>query len=199
MDINKLISNLKSKEYEVSYFDNHLEAVEYLNKAIDNYSVGIGGSMTVKEIGLYDVLKTHNIMFWHWELENRERLDIMKDAQTADIYISSLNGVAETGELVNIDGTCNRVSATLYGHKKVYFIIGINKIEETLDKAISRSRNVAAPMNAKRFNLSTPCVKLGKCADCKGPQRICKGLTILMKKPTCCPYEIIIINENLGY
>lgn len=200
MDFTNIKKNLEQKEYKVSIFKTFKEAAEYLNKEIDGYSVGIGGSMTIKEIGLYELIKTHNTMFSHWDIKDgMDRNEIMKNAQTADIYLSSVNGISETGEIVNIDGTCNRVSGTLYGHKKVYFILGSNKIEETLDKAIYRARNVASPMNAKRFNLSTPCVTLGKCVDCNHPQRICKGMTILLKKPSCSEYEVVIIDEKLGF
>lgn len=199
MNIDLLKTNLEKKEYKVSVFENKEEALTYLNNEIDGFSVGMGGSMTAKEMGLYEALKTHNTVFSHGGASAEERALIMKSAQTADIYISSVNGVSETGELVNIDGTCNRVSATLFGHKKVYFIIGTNKVEENLDKAIWRARNIASPLNCKRFGIDTPCVKLGYCTDCSHPQRICKAMTVFFKKPSCSEYEVVIIKESLGF
>jgi len=109
--------------------------------------------------------------------------------------------MAETGELVNIDGTGNRVAASLFGHQKVYFVIGTNKIEPTLEKAVWRARNVAAPINAKRFNADTPCAKKGdRCYDCSSPERICNALVIYLKKMNDIEdVEIILIDEELGF
>ena len=121
-DIMKLRENLEKLGYTVSCFEPAQEAADYLDGQIDGVSVGFGGSMTVKEMGLYDRLASHNKTVWHWEQGSQA------EAATTDVYITSANGVAETGEIINIDGTGNRVSAFLYGHKKVYIIIGVNKI-----------------------------------------------------------------------
>ena len=117
-----------------------------------------------------------------------------------DIYLTSANGVAETGEIINIDGTGNRVSSTLYGHKKVYFVIGINKIAPDYEKALWRARNIASPKNAQRIGVDTPCaVKGDKCYDCKSPQRICNALVVLWRKPKAFQAEVVIVGEELGY
>jgi len=111
-----------------------------------------------------------------------------------------VNGIAETGEIVNIDNTGNRVAATLYGHKKVYLVAGLNKVAPDLSGAIDRARNIAAPPNAKRLGKKTPCaVKGDRCYDCKSPERICRTLNVLWERPTGSVYEVILINENLGY
>lgn len=199
MNLDLLKKNLEDKEYKVSIFKNREDAVKYLDSQIDGKTIGFGGSQTVSEIGLGDKLESHNTLYWHWKYPAEMRKEIMQKAQSADIYISSVNGISEKGEIVNIDGTCNRVSGTLYGHEKVYFMLGTNKIEDTLENAIARSKNVAAVLNCKRFGLDTPCVKEGKCVDCNHPKRICKGLVILLKKPTCCEYEVVIIDEKLGF
>ena len=118
----------------------------------------------------------------------------------AEIYISSVNAISENGEIVNIDNTGNRVAAISYGPEKVYLVIGSNKVADTLESAIYRARNVASPMNAKRLNRKTPCaVKGDKCYDCNSPERICRNLSVLWTKPTGAIYEIILINESLGY
>ena len=118
-------------------------------------------------------------------------------ARNADIYLSSVNGIAESGEIINIDGNGNRVSEIMYGHKKVYFIIGENKIEKDYDSALFRARNIAAPLNAKRLSKKTPCaIKADKCYNCKSPDRICRGLSILWSKPVCSEYEVILIHES---
>ena len=117
-----------------------------------------------------------------------------------DIYLTSANGVAETGEIINIDGTGNRVSSTLYGHKKVYFVIGINKIAPDYEKALWRARNIASPKNAQRIGVNTPCAAKGdKCYDCKSPQRICNALVVLWRKPKAFQAEVVIVGEELGY
>lgn len=194
-------NNFIKKGYAVSVFDNRQDAVKYLNKNIDGVTVGIGGSMTVKELGLYDSLIEHNKVYWHWENNSGLSAEqVFKNAAQADIYLVSANGVSKTGEIVNIDGACNRVSASVFGHKKVYIIIGVNKIVDTCEQAVFRARNTAAPKNAARLNRNTPCAAKGnKCYDCNSPERICRNLSVLWTKPTGCEFEIVIINEKLGY
>ena len=200
MDFSILKQNLENKRYVVKTFENSCDAVNYLKNEIIGKTVGIGGSVTVDEIGLFEAIKDQNQVFWHWkDKSNLSWAETLHNASLAEIYITSANGVAETGEIINIDGTGNRIAATMFGHKKVYFIIGKNKIEKTYDEALYRARNIAGPMNAKRLNKETPCVKLGKCIDCNAPQRICRGLFTLWQKPTSYECEVILINENLGY
>ena len=195
-DVKKLQENLEAKGYRTSYFETAQEAVDYLDSQIDGVSVGFGDSVTLQQLGIYDRLATHNKTIWHWQDSG-----IVAEAAVADVYFTSANGVAETGELLNIDGTGNRVSSTLYGHKKVYFVIGTNKIAPDFESALWRARNISAPKNAQRLNRNTPCaVKADKCYDCCSPERICNGLVVqwhAMKgnKET----EVVIINQDLGY
>ena len=120
-------------------------------------------------------------------------------AAEADVYLTSANGLAETGEILNIDGAGNRVASTLYGHKKVYFVIGANKLAPTRDEALWRARNIAAPRNAQRLGKKTPCaVKGDKCYDCKSPDRICRGLVELWGPMMGMETEVILIGEDLG-
>lgn len=193
MNLDKLVENLKNLEYIVKTFDTVEDANVYLVDAIKNTTVGFGGSMTLQEMGLYELLSKNNEVFWHWE-----KGELLK-AAVADVYLSSVNGISEDGEIINIDGTGNRVAATLYGHKKVYFVLGTNKIAENYDKALDRARNIAAVKNAIRLKKNTPCTKTGKCMNCKSPDRICRGLTVLWEKPKGMEYEVIIIKKELGY
>ncbi len=196
----KLSNNLERLGYEVSKFSTAKEATEYLNSKIDGKTVGLGGSVTLAQMKLYPSLSTHNDVYWHQGVSDKaESLEIRKKASSADIYISSVNGVSENGEIINIDGNCNRISAILYGHQKVYLIVGKNKLAPNYEKALYRARNVAAPLNAKRLNRKTPCVKDGICHDCNSPERICRGLSVLWSKPTSEDFEIILIEEELGY
>ena len=133
-------------------------------------------------------------------MDKEKSREIRLKANNASIYISSVNAIAETGEIVNIDATCNRVASIFYGHDKVYLVIGKNKIEKDYDSALYRARNVAAPLNAKRFGLKTPCAKKAdRCYDCKSQDRLCRGLSVLWGKPMSGDFEIILINEDLGY
>ena len=194
-NIELLRKNLEENGFQTSYFATKEEAAAYLDKEIDQTTVAIGGSVTVQEMGLYPRLAAHNKVIWHWEGGD------LKEAMTTQVYITSANGVAETGEILNIDGTGNRVSSTLYGHQKVYFVVGKNKIAPDYEKALWRARNIASPKNAQRLGVKTPCaVKGDKCYDCKSPQRICRGLVVLWEKPKAIEsMEVILIDEELGY
>ena len=194
-DITKLRANLEERGFATSYFETTEEAVDYLDRQIDGVSVGFGGSVTVQEMDLYNRLASHNDAFWHWTKGT------VAEATAADVFITSANGVAETGEIINIDGTGNRVASTLYGHKKVYFIIGVNKIAPDYDAALWRARNIASPKNAQRLGRKTPCaVNADKCYDCKSPERICNGLVVLWQKMKGIKeMEVVIVNQELGY
>ncbi len=194
-DWTKLTENLEQRGFTVRSFATAKEAADYLDREIDGVSVGFGGSMTVQEMGLYPRLAAHNDAVWHWDQAGLEQ------AAVTDVYISSVNGLAETGEIINIDGTGNRVASTLFGHKRVYFVVGRNKIAPDYDKALWRARNIASPKNAQRIGVKTPCaVKGDKCYDCKSPQRICRALVVLWEKPKSTEtMEIILIDEELGY
>jgi hypothetical protein len=118
---------------------------------------------------------------------------------TSDLFLSSVNAITMDGELVNIDGMGNRVNATNFGPKKVILVAGYNKIVEDVQEAIKRIKNVTAPMNARRLNLEVPCAKLGKCADCNSPNRMCRIVVILEWKPTWTDMLVILVGEELGY
>ncbi len=200
-DFTKLETNLRAFGYQVHSFETVKEAAAYLDASIDQQSVGFGGSMTLGEMGLYEALSQHNQVFWHLRAADTETSEkIRREAMMTDIYITSVNAISEQGEIVNIDGTCNRVASIFYGHEKVIFVIGENKIEKDYDAALYRARNVAAPLNAKRLGKKTPCAaKADRCYDCKSPERICRGLSVLWQKPTGCAYEVILVHEELGY
>ena len=186
---------LRQRGYTVRVFDSGEAAADYLNGAIDGVSVGIGGSVTVQQLGLYDRLAQHNQVYWHWQGGPEQR----DKAAGADVYLTSANGLAETGEILNIAGTGNRVASTLYGHKKVYFVIGANKLAPTRDEALWRARNIAAPLNARRLEKKTPCAVNGdQCYDCKSPDRICRGLVELWGPMMGMETEVVLINEDLG-
>lgn len=193
-----LKKNFESHGFTTSFFNTKEEAAAYLNGRLHGKKIAFGGSITVKEMGLDKLLADENEVIWHWLVPGRETL---MDARTADIYLTSANGVSETGELVNIDGTGNRVAQTLYGPEKTYFLIGNNKIREDLAGALDRARNVAAPKNAMRFQVDTPCVANGgdRCYDCNSPDRICHATVILNRPCKGMEVELLFIDEELGF
>jgi L-lactate utilization protein LutB len=195
MDKKKLMDNLEKRGFAVAYFDKGAEAAEYLCGQLEGETVGFGGSKTAEALGLYEKLGEKNNVIWHWKEPGARGRYAEFTA-----YISSANAVSETGELVNIDGTGNRVSATIFGPKKVYFLCGVNKVAPDLASAIDRARNVASVKNAQRFNVKTPCVTTGKCSDCSSPERICRVMSIHMCAPGGAERtEVILIGEDLGY
>lgn len=201
MDFSIVEKNLKDKGYTVTIFQTAAEAVKYLDTQIDRQTVGFGGSMTLEKMGVYETLQSHNTVFWHQRIpEGKTSKEIRLAANNATIYISSVNGLAETGEIINIDDNCNRVASIFYGHEKVYLVIGKNKLAKDYDSALYRARNIASPLNAKRAGVKTPCaIKGDKCYDCKSPERICRGLSVLWGKPMTGEFEVILIDEELGY
>lgn len=201
MDIKKVIELLKLKGYTVSYLKNIEEAAVYLDNIIDNKSVGFGDSATLLSMELFERLSSHNEVFdpQHCQI-GTNFIDTAKKCLTTEIYITSINALSETGEIVNIDGTGNRVAGSLFGHKKVYFVTGINKLVPTLEDAIWRVRNIVAPQNAMRLQLRTPCAQKGnRCYDCSSPDRICNGMIIHFKKMNDIDMEIVLIDEQLGF
>ena len=202
MDIEKTVRSLEKNRYTVSFFESSEEAAEYIDKAIDGRTVGFGDSMTMKSMKLYERLSKHNQVYDpNQSTDNDEFLELAKKCLDTEIYLTSVNAISEAGEMVNIDGTGNRVAGSLFGHEKVYFVVTTNKIEESLEKAVYRARNIAGPKNALKYNLRTPCVIKGdRCYYCASPDRICNTLNIYLKKMNDIDdVEIVLIDEKLGF
>lgn len=195
-DLQKTAKALEARGFTVTSFETAAEAAAYLSREIDDKTVGFGGSMTLQAMGLYDTLSVHNQVAWHWV----DGMEQRACAAGAQVYLTSANGLSENGEIVNIDGAGNRVASTLFGHEKVYFVIGKNKIAPTYEEALWRARNIAAPKNAQKLGRKTPCaVKGDRCYDCKSPDRICRALVVLWEPMMGMETEIVLINEDLGF
>ena len=192
---------LQSKGYTVSQHPTAAAAAAYMNAQIDQRSVGFGGSVTLEQMGLYELLASHNECHWHQRMPaDKTTMEVRRAANASQVYISSVNALALTGEVVNIDGVCNRVAAIFFGHEKVYLVVGSNKLAPDLTAAIDRARNVAAPKNAQRLGKKTPCAAAAdRCYDCNSPDRICCGLSVLWKAPMLGNVEIVLVDEPLGY
>jgi len=199
--VQNTIRNLVLNGFEVRYFNKAEEAAEALLKSIDKAeSVGFGGSMTVSDMGIYEKLKEQgNPVFWHWKCDAAERKAVLAEAAGARVFLTGSNAVTEDGRLINIDGTGNRLSSLLFGHDRVYVLAGVNKLCKSLDEALIRIKNVAAPQNAVRLDLDTPCRHLGRCMNCSSKQRMCNATLVLDKRPNSQKVIIYLINEDLGY
>ena len=165
-------------------------------------SIGLGGSRTSMEIGLLDALRNGDyVLFDQYapglNLENSR--EVRKQGTHAEYFVSGSNAITDDGKLVNIDGLGNRLAGFCFGPEKVIIVAGRNKIVADVDAAIDRVKNVAAPMNARRFGLDTPCAKSGKCGDCSSPQRICSLTLIIEKQKAKDRMAVILINQDLGF
>ena len=195
----KIIKGLESRNMAGYYAASGEEALKKALSLIPEYStVTMGGAMSAHEIGLVDALKSGNYHFIDRDKAEDKRAAMLA-AYDADFFLSSVNAMTDDGILVNIDGNSNRVSAICQGPKHVLFIVGMNKVCGDLDSAMKRARNVAAPTNAQRFGLATPCAKTGKCMDCKSPDTICCQFLITRFSRHTGRIHVILVNDSLGF
>ena len=200
MDFTGISSVLTEHGFKVSCFESAEKAAEYLNRQIDGKSVAFGGSVTVSQLGLMESLAEHNTVVSHWKVpEGKTAKEVLREAMTTDVYIASVNALAMTGEIINIDGRGNRITSLVYGHDKVYYVVGRNKIADSYDEAVFRARNVASPMNSRRLERKTPCAKGGRCFDCNSPERICRTMTVTWRPSFGVDVEVVLIDQDLGY
>ncbi len=195
----KVIKGLESRNMSGYYAPSAEEAVKTALGLIPEGSVvTMGGGMSVRETGLVDALKSGNYDFIDRD-EVEDKRAAMLAAYDADFFLSGCNAITEDGILVNIDGNANRVSAIAQGPKKVLFIVGMNKVCDDVDGAMKRARNVAAPVNAQRFGLDTPCSVTGSCMDCKSPDTICCQFLITRFSKHKDRIHVILVNDTLGF
>jgi len=168
----------------------------------ENASVGIPGSVTIRELGAIEKLeKRGNKVSHHWDpsLTPETKGQRLMDENSSDFVLTSSNAVTHDGMLVNIDGTGNRVSAMAWGNNTIIYVVGINKVAKDVPSAIQRIRDQATPPNAIRLSIDTPCTKVGYCMNCNVPQRVCRALLILERAPMGRTCHVIIVGESLGY
>ena len=195
----KVIKGLESRNMTGWYAENREAALKQALALIpEGSSVTMGGATSAREIGLVDALKAGNYNFIDRD-EYADKRAAMLAAYDADVYLASANAITEDGVMVNIDGNANRVSAIAQGPRKVVFIVGMNKVCDDVDGAMKRARNVAAPVNAQRFGLSTPCAKTGSCFNCKSPDTICCQILITRFSKHPGRIHVILVNDSLGF
>lgn len=194
-----IIKGLESRNMTGYYAATKEEALKKALELIpEGSTVTMGGAMSAHEIGLVDAVKTGNYNFIDRDAMEDKRAAMLA-AYDADVFLASVNAMTQDGVLVNIDGNSNRVSAIAQGPKKVLFIVGMNKVCDDVDGAMKRARNVAAPINAQRFGLSTPCAKTGSCMNCKSPDTICCQFLITRYSRHKDRIHVILVNDELGF
>ena len=194
-----VIKGLESRNMSGYYAKTKEEALSLALSLIPEGSTAtMGGGVSVHEIGLVDALKNGNYHFIDRDAASDKRAAMLA-AYDADVFLASSNAITNDGILVNIDGNANRISAIAHGPKKVILIVGMNKVCSDLDGAMKRARNVAAPINAQRFGLDTPCAKTGACMDCKSPDTICCQILVTRYSRHAGRIKVILVNDNLGF
>ena len=193
-----VIKGLQSRNMTGYYAEDKEAALKQALELIEeNSTISMGGCMSAHEIGLVQALQEGNYQYLdRSKMEPREGLLAAYDS---DVFLSSANAMTSDGILVNIDGNSNRVSCIAQGPKKVIFIVGMNKVCDDLDSAMKRARNVAAPANAQRFEVKTPCKETGKCFDCKSPDTICCQFLITRYSRHTGRIHVILVNDHLGF
>ena len=198
----KVIKGLESRNMKGYYAADKEEALKIALELIpEQSSISMGGAMSAREIGLVDAVKNGNYNFIEREglTDEASKRAATLAAYDADYFLASANAMTEDGVIVNIDGNSNRVSMIAHGPKHVIFIVGMNKICDDVDGAMKRARNVAAPINAQRFGLSTPCAKTGSCMNCKSPDTICCQFLITRYSRHNDRIHVILVNDTLGF
>lgn len=199
----KAVESLKKNGFTAVYCKTRKEAVDYIaNQAKEASTIGFGGSMTLAQLNVAESLMemgkellNHNAP----DLSPEEKMAIRRRQLTCDLFLTSTNALTITGCLVNVDGTGNRAASMFFGPKKVIVVAGRNKLVSSIEEGLNRIKMYAAPANARRLNLSTPCADTGFCADCNSPARICRITTILERKPLLTDIHVLVVNEDLGF
>lgn len=198
----KMIKNLKRRNFEAFYCPTAAEAVEKVSSLIpDGSSVTWGGSMTIRDMGLTAALHKRELDILDRDLaaDRDEAQRIYRKAFSADYYLSSVNAISEDGVIVNIDGNGNRVAAITFGPKKVILVVGLNKVTQDVESALARARSTASPINAARFDIKTPCRADGTCYNCNSPESICNYIHFMRNSHPAGRHTVVLVGEDLGY
>ena len=201
--IRTAILNLQKNNMAGFYVENERELLSLLATfLIRGERIGCGDSITLEETGVFEYLRNGNYVFYdkHQQgLTSEEKHMLYLKNFDADTFVTGTNAVTMDGRLFNIDGNGSRVAPMIYGPKQVIVVVGTNKLVDNLEDAIKRTRQIAAPLDAKRLNKNTPCVKLGRCIDCKHEQRICNDFVLIARQFSKDRIKVIFINGDYGY
>jgi hypothetical protein len=201
----RAVEALNKRGFSAHFVETQAQAKAMILKEIPpGATVGVGGSVTVRGLGVLEELKArgHKVLD-HWEIPHsavEESFQMRRAQQTSDVFLASSNAITLEGQLINTDGSGNRINALTFGPRKAIVVAGVNKIVPNLERAIQRIKEIGVPLNSKRLQVNPPCIQAGKCVDCRVPQRACRITSIIeWKPPFFSDYLVIIIGENLGY
>lgn len=201
--IEQLIKSLKKNRIEAIYFPSKKELIEFFIANLkSNTTVGTGDSLTLEQIGIIDLLRKQNINFldkYKKDLTRSEKDRLYRDNFSCDLFLSGINAITLEGKIFNLDGNGSRVAPVIFGPKQVFLVCGTNKIVQNDEEAISRIKNIAAPIDAKRLNKKTPCTKTGKCMDCKSVDKICNYYTIIQGQFNKERIKVLLIDGKYGF
>lgn len=201
--ISRTIKNFKKNSIEAKYFEDRKDLLKEVKTYLfDNCKIGCGDSITLEDLGLFDLFRDSKYRFndkYQKNLLKEEKKKIYRDNFSADLFFTGTNAITEKGEIFNIDGNGSRVAPMIYGPDKVIIIVGLNKLVKDLEEASKRVRNYSAPIDAKRLDKKTPCIKTGMCFDCSSPERICNSFVTITSKFDSDRIKVFILNESLGY
>lgn len=198
-----MVKAMQRRHFDAYYCATASEAKAKVNELIpDGASVTWGGTMTVRDIDIPKMLQERGTLKV-WDRDKvetpEEKQEMYLRAFQADYYLSSANAITEDGVIVNIDGNGNRVAAITWGPQHVIFVVGMNKVAQDPEAALKRARSTAAPINAARFDIQTPCQLDGQCHNCNSPQSICNYIHFLRNSSKPGRIIVILVGENLGY
>ncbi|WP_349668829.1 lactate utilization protein [Lacrimispora sp.] len=201
--VREIIENLNKNKMAGFYVDQQGPLISLLDELIkDGETVGCGDSMTLEQLGVFDHLRIRNIHFldkFQPSLTGKDKRELYLQNFRADTFVTGVNAITKKGELFNIDGNGSRVAPMLYGPGQVIVVAGLNKITDNLDEAIKRTRQIAAPLDAKRLGKSTPCAALGRCIDCSHKERFCNDFVLITGQFIKDRIKVIIVDQSLGY
>lgn len=196
---------LRRNGFEAAWFEDRAKTLTHILKMVPQGAViGFGDSVTLREIGLSEALADSSCELINppaveTRLPPEEKRELRRCCFTADLFFSGANAITLDGKVVNVDGTGNRVAATIFGPQKVIIVAGANKVVDDLEEALERMKGIAAPMNARRIGYETPCGRTGICNECRSPERMCR-VTVILDRPTkATETTVIIIGEELGF
>jgi len=201
--VKKAISNLQKNNMAGFYVESRQELLSLLSTLlVEGEKIGCGDSVTLEETGVFEYLRNGSYTFYdkhRQSLTSEEKRKLYLNNFDADTFVTGTNAVTMDGKLFNIDGNGSRVAPMIYGPRQVIVVVGMNKLVDTVEDAVRRTRQVAAPLDAKRLKKNTPCVKLGRCIDCKHEQRICNDFVLIARQFSKDRIKVIFINGDYGY
>ncbi|MBI5969220.1 MAG: lactate utilization protein [Deltaproteobacteria bacterium] len=202
INVEQVLQSLRKNQIDALYVANRQEAVKEILALIpEGSTVGYGGSLTLDELGIKEVLQKGNYKYidrGRPGISPEEMFTLRRECLLADVFLCSTNALTRDGKLVNIDGVGNRLAALTFGPKKVIVVAGLNKIVDDVEKGLTRIRSHVAPLHARRRGWKVPCAQTGTCMDCRSPDRICNILSVVEFQREKGRLTVVLVGQSLG-